>query len=146
MSKAGSSLPRTTGHRSAETARKQDPELAQIYLTQMTMTERGENHNGALCVVAAELTEQKRPTSCATSTASNAIRRGEGDRRRAAQHDRELRARHRSTRGALKTALEDRSHGPRGPAERTDLPRSSLHTSTRPSSSTPLDAGSSIRN
>lgn len=56
MSKAGSSLLRTTLVRAADTARKQDPQLAAIYLTQMA--ERGKNHIGALCVVAAELAER----------------------------------------------------------------------------------------
>ncbi len=56
MSKAGSSLLRTTLVRAADTARKQDPQLARIYYVQMT--ERGKNHLGALCVVAAHLAER----------------------------------------------------------------------------------------
>ena len=56
MSKAGNSLLRTTLVRAADHARKQDPELARIYLTQMA--ERGKRHIGALCVVAAELAER----------------------------------------------------------------------------------------
>jgi hypothetical protein len=40
----------------ADTARKQDPQLARIYYTQMV--ERGKNHLGALCVVAATLAER----------------------------------------------------------------------------------------
>lgn len=56
MSKAGSSLLRTTLIRAADTARKQDPQLAQIYFTQMV--ERGKSHLGATCVVAAELAER----------------------------------------------------------------------------------------
>lgn len=56
MSKAGSSLLRTTLVRSADTARKQDPQLARIYYVQMV--ERGKNHLGALCVVAANLAER----------------------------------------------------------------------------------------
>ena len=51
MSKAGSSLLRTTLVRAADTARKQNPQLARIYYLQMT--ERGKDHLGALCVVAA---------------------------------------------------------------------------------------------
>jgi transposase len=47
MSKAGSSLLRTTLVRAADTARKQDPQLARIYYVQMV--ERGKNHLGALC-------------------------------------------------------------------------------------------------
>ena len=55
MSKAGSSLLRTTLVRAADTARKQDPQLARIYYVQMI--ERGKKHLGALCVVAANLAE-----------------------------------------------------------------------------------------
>jgi transposase len=56
MSKAGSSLLRTTLVRAADTARKQDPQLARIYYVQMV--ERGKNHISALCVVAAHLAER----------------------------------------------------------------------------------------
>jgi len=56
MSKAGSSLLRTTLVRAADTARKQDPQLARIYYIQMV--ERGKDHLGALCVVAANLAER----------------------------------------------------------------------------------------
>jgi transposase len=56
MSKAGSSLLRTTLVRAADTARKQDPQLARIYYLQMT--ERGKDHLGALCVAAACLAER----------------------------------------------------------------------------------------
>jgi transposase len=56
MSKAGSALLRTTLVRAADTARKQDPQLARIYHLQMT--ERGKDHLGAICVVAAHLGER----------------------------------------------------------------------------------------
>jgi len=56
MSKAGSSLLRTTMVRAADTARKQDPQLARIYYLQMV--ERGKDHLGAICVVAAALAER----------------------------------------------------------------------------------------
>ncbi len=56
MSKAGSSLLRTTMVRAADTARKQDPQLARIYYLQMV--ERGKDHLSALCVVAANLAER----------------------------------------------------------------------------------------
>jgi transposase len=56
MSKAGSSLLRTTLVRAADTARKQDPQLARIYYLQMV--ERGKDHLGAVCVVAAALAER----------------------------------------------------------------------------------------
>lgn len=56
MSKAGSSLLRTTLVRAADSARKTDPQLARIYYVQMV--ERGKDHLGALCVVAANLAER----------------------------------------------------------------------------------------
>lgn len=56
MSKAGSSLLRTTLVRAADNARKQDPQLARVYYVQMV--ERGKDHLGALCVVAANLAER----------------------------------------------------------------------------------------
>jgi transposase len=56
MSKAGSSLLRTTLIRAADHARKADPQLARIYWVQMV--ERGKDHLGALCVVAANLAER----------------------------------------------------------------------------------------
>ncbi len=56
MSKAGSSLLRTTLVRAADNARKVDPQLARIYYVQMV--ERGKDHLGALCVVAANLGER----------------------------------------------------------------------------------------
>jgi transposase len=56
MSKAGSSLLRTTLVRAVDTARKQDPQLARIYYVQMV--ERGKDHLGATCVVAAALAER----------------------------------------------------------------------------------------
>ncbi len=56
LSKAGPSLLRTTLVIAADTARKQDPQLARIYYLQMV--ERGKNHLGALCVVAATLAER----------------------------------------------------------------------------------------
>ena len=56
MTKSGSSLLRTTLIRAADNARKQDPQLARIYYVQMV--ERGKDHLGALCVVAANLAER----------------------------------------------------------------------------------------
>jgi transposase len=56
MSKAGPALLRTTFVRAADHARKQDPQLARIYHVQMV--ERGKDHLGALCVVAANLAER----------------------------------------------------------------------------------------
>jgi hypothetical protein len=56
MSKAGSRLARATLIRAADTARKQDPQLAKVYYTQMV--ERGADHLKATCVVAARLAER----------------------------------------------------------------------------------------
>jgi len=56
MSKAGSSLLRTTLIRAADNARRVDPQLARIYHLQMV--ERGKDHLGAVCVVAANLAER----------------------------------------------------------------------------------------
>jgi len=56
ISKAGPSLLRTTLVRAADNARRQDPQLARIYYQQMT--ERGKDHLGAICVVAASLAER----------------------------------------------------------------------------------------
>ncbi len=56
MSKAGSSLLRTTLVRAAGTARKLAPQLAAIYYQQMT--QRGKDHPGATRVVAAHLAER----------------------------------------------------------------------------------------
>jgi hypothetical protein len=56
MSKAGSSLLRTTLIRAADDARRRDLQLARIYYTQMV--ERGADHLKALCVVAGALAER----------------------------------------------------------------------------------------
>jgi transposase len=56
MSKAGPSLLRATFFRAADTARRQDPQLARIYYLQMT--ERGATHLKACCVVAGHLAER----------------------------------------------------------------------------------------
>lgn len=53
MSKAGPDLLRTTLIRAADTARRQDPQLARIYYLQMTAS--GAPHLKALCVVASHL-------------------------------------------------------------------------------------------
>ena len=56
ISKAGNRLLRTTLIRAADHARRQDPQLARIYWTQMV--QRGKDHLGAVCVVAAHLAER----------------------------------------------------------------------------------------
>jgi transposase len=56
ISKAGNRLLRTTLVRAADHARRQDPQLARTYHTQMV--QRGKDHLGAVCVVAAHLAER----------------------------------------------------------------------------------------
>src|SRR5215470_11697291 len=56
MSKAGPSQLRSAFVRNADTARRQDPQLARIYYLQMT--ERGATHLKACCVVAGHLAER----------------------------------------------------------------------------------------
>jgi transposase len=56
ISKAGNRLLRTTLVRAADHARRYDPQLARIYWTQMV--QRGKDHLGAVCVVAAHLAER----------------------------------------------------------------------------------------
>jgi transposase len=53
ITKAGNRKLRRTLYRAADTARKEDPQLARIYWTHMT--ERGANHTKALAIVAAHL-------------------------------------------------------------------------------------------
>ena len=56
ITKAGNRLLRTTLVRAADNARRVDPQLARIYYLQMV--ERGKDHLGAVCVVAAHLAER----------------------------------------------------------------------------------------
>jgi transposase len=56
MSRAGPSQLRSAFVRAADTARRQDPQLARIYYLQMT--ERGATHLKACCVVAGHLAER----------------------------------------------------------------------------------------
>lgn len=56
ISKAGNRLLRTTLVRAADNARRVDPQLARSYYLQMV--ERGKDHLGAVCVVAAHLAER----------------------------------------------------------------------------------------
>jgi hypothetical protein len=56
ITKAGNRLLRTTLHRAADHTRRQDPQLARIYHTQMV--QRGNGHLGAVFVVAAHLAER----------------------------------------------------------------------------------------
>jgi hypothetical protein len=56
ITKAGNRLLRTTLVRAADNARHLDPQLARIYWIQMV--QRGKDHLGAVCVVAAHLAER----------------------------------------------------------------------------------------
>ena len=56
ISKAGNRLLRTTLVRAADNARRVDPQLARLYWVQMV--QRGKDHLGAVCVVAAHLAER----------------------------------------------------------------------------------------
>jgi transposase len=56
ISKAGNRLLRTTLVRAADTARHLDPSSPRIYYVQMV--QRGKDHLGAVCVVAAHLAER----------------------------------------------------------------------------------------
>lgn len=56
---SGSTLLRETLFRAADRARKQDPQLAKIYYTQIV--DRGADHRKALCIVAGHLAERPGP-------------------------------------------------------------------------------------
>jgi Transposase IS116/IS110/IS902 family len=90
MSKAGSALLPTTLVRAADNARKQDPQLARIYYQQMT--ERGKDHLGALCVVAACLARTSLDCHALRQSLPHARHRRPARQRRAGQsgHRREL--------------------------------------------------------
>lgn len=127
MSKAGSSLLRTTLIRAADHARQQDPQLARIYYVQMV--ERGKDHLGAQCVVAVALAErfwtvmrrgnpyEIRDTNNQTVTPDEA-KQIIADHWTVPEHVRNRR-RSRKTRKAPQTALT-------GQRKRGDLPRPSI--------------------
>ena len=133
MSKAGSSLLRTTLVRAADTARKQDPQLARIYYQQMT--ERGKDHLGALCVVAARLAERawtvvRRGAPyviCDTNGRPVTPRAGQGDHRRTLD---------RATRNPRPATQQEDGEGP------PESPRRAIHTGRPPPAhhSTPAHA------
>ena len=147
MSKAGSSLLRTTLIRAADNARKDDPQLARIYYLQMT--ERGKDHLGALCVVAASLAERawavmRRGTPYVICDIDG--RPVTPDEAKAIIAERwtvppEVRARRRS-----KKTGKAPQKVPEGPSTRGDLPQHPLHPGARDPSSEALDNGSSIGN
>ncbi len=113
------------------TARKQDPQLARVYYLQMT--ERGKDHLGALCVVAANLAER---AWAVMGRGMPYVICDTDDRPVSAQEAKEIiaehwtvpadvRARRRSKKGkAPKNVLAGRSKpDARGVGERGDLPR-----------------------
>ena len=128
MSKAGSSLLRTTLVRAADTARKQDPQLARIYYVQMV--ERGKNHLGALCVVAANLAERawavmNRQTPYVICDTDGTPVTAEQATAIIAEHwtvPADVRARRRSKKGKAPQAISTRRH------QRGDLPRDASST------------------
>lgn len=142
MSKAGSSLLRTTLVRAADHARKHDPQLARIYYVQMV--ERGKDHLGALCVVAANLAERawavmERGMPYVVCDTNGSPVSPEQAKAIIAEHwtvSADVRARRRSKKvvgKAPKNVLAGRSsHGARGAGERGDLPHRA--SSVRPSS------------
>ena len=132
MSKAGSSLLRTTLVRAADTARKQDPQLARIYYVQMV--ERGKNHLGALCVVAANLAERawavmNRQMPYVICDTDNTPVTAEEATAIIAQHwtvPTDVRARRRSKKGKAPQAISTRRR------QRGDLPRDASSTAHAP--------------
>jgi len=163
MSKAGSSLLRTTLLRAADTARKQDPQLARIYYLQMV--ERGKDHLGALCVVAANLAERAwavmdRGMPYVICDIDNRPVSAEEAKAIIADHwtvpaDVQARRRSKKVGKAPKNVLAGRSKpGARGAGERGDLPQrassasgSALSTTRTPVQlNEPLDIRSSIGN
>jgi hypothetical protein len=140
MSKAESALLRATMVRTADTARKQDPQLARIYYLQMT--ERGKDHLGALCVVAACLAE--RAWTVMRRGTPYLIRGTDGQLVNAGQAKAviaanwavypEIRARRRSkkTGKAPRKSSKDSTHGAASPA-------ALLHLTANCPSSRPLD-------
>ena len=128
MSKAGSSLLRTTLVRAADTARKQDPQLARIYYLQMT--ERGKDHLGALCVVAACLAERawtvmRRGTPyviCDTDGQPVTAGPGQSDHRRALDRAPEIRARWRSKKTGKAPRKSSKDNSERGSLPRDNTP------------------------
>jgi len=102
MTKAGNRKLRRMLYRAADTARKEDPQLARIYWTQMV--ERGANHTKALAVVAAHLarrlwrTLERQSPYVVRDTDGNEVDRAEA-KRIIAEHwtvDEETRRRRRS--------------------------------------------------
>ncbi len=149
--------------RAADHARKLDPQLARIYYLQMT--ERGKDHLGALCVVAANLAE--RAWAVMDRGMPYVICDIDGtpvtpEEAKAVIAERftvtaEVRARRRSKKAgkAPKNVHGGRSKpGARGAGERGDLPRQtssghdsgSVNTRTAVRRAKPLDRRSSIGN
>ena len=138
MSKAGSSLLRTTLIRAADTARKQDPQLARIYYLQMV--ERGKDHLGALCVVAAHLAERawtvmhRRTTYIIRDTNGQPVTPTEA-KTIIAEHwtvTAEVRARRRSKKGKAPQTARTGRH------QRGDLPQHAIVNHHHPDSQRPL--------
>jgi transposase len=121
MTKAGNRKLRRMLYRAADTARKEDPQLARIYWTQMV--ERGANHTKALAVVAAHLarrlwrTLERQSPYVVRDTDGNEVDRAEA-KRIIAEHwtvDEETRRRRRSKKKAGKAPQQVlKGHAERG--------------------------------
>ena len=148
MSEAGSSLLRTTLVRAADNARRADPQLARVCYVRMV--ERGKDHLGAVCVVAASLAERFWAVMHGGSLRDLRHRRPPGRRRRSrSDHRRTLdRPRRRSTRRRRSNRRAPRTV-PTGRPLRGDLPRHRSidrrsHAVNISPSEEPLDNESSI--
>lgn len=141
MSKAGNALLRTTLVRAADNARHQDPQLARIYYVQMT--QRGKDHLGALCVVAAHLADRAwrvmhrgtpyvvqdidgRPVNPQEAKAVIA------ERYTVTEEVRRLRRSKKAGKAPQEVLTGHRGLDARGVAERGDLPRSTTPARPRP--------------
>jgi transposase len=139
ISKAGNRLLRTTLVRAADNARRLDPQLARIYWIQMV--QRGKDHLGALCVVAAHLAERAwtvmdRGTPyvvCDTDGTPVTVQQAKAI---IAQHwtvPEEVRRRRRSKKGkAPQQVLQGHAHGARGATRRPSPSPASLGRHTIP--------------
>lgn len=140
MTKAGNRRLRRMLYLAADTARKEDPQLARIYWVQMV--ERGANHTKALAVVAAHLARQS--AYVVRDTDGNAVSRAEAKHIIAERWtvDEETRRRRRSKKRAGKAPQQvlkghaqngARSASTRRPSPATIVDREALVRSTEDS-------------
>jgi transposase len=155
ITKAGNRLLRTTLVRAADHARRQDPQLARSYWIQMV--QRGKDHLGAVCVVAAHLAERAwtvmdRGTPYVVCDTDGTPVTGAQAKAIIADHwtvPEQVRQRRRSKKGkAPQQVLTGHAHGARSATRRPSPRRPLLATSPAPSSrpSRNLDRQASIGN